>query len=63
MSFVHLSAQSVDSVVVKELQKEGVSFSHNNAVTLLTTGQEKFDDLFLCIQQAKTLLLTLYLVF
>ena len=53
MGFVHLSAQSVDSVVVKELQKEGVSFSHNNAVTLLTTGQEKFDDLFLCIQQAK----------
>mgnify|MGYP003551531605 FL=1 len=30
----------------------GIKFSHNNSVTLLKTGQEKFDDLFKTIKQA-----------
>ena len=47
-------AQTSDSLIVKELRSEGVSFSKNNTVTLLLTGQEKFDDLFLAIKQAKS---------
>lgn len=47
-------AQTSDSLIVKELRSEGVSFSENNTVTLLLTGQEKFDDLFTAIKQAKS---------
>lgn len=47
-------AQTSDSLIVKELRSEGVSFSKNNTVTLLLTGQEKFDDLFTAIRQAKS---------
>lgn len=47
-------AQTSDSLIVKELRSEGVSFSKNNTVTLLLTGQEKFDDLFTAIKQAKS---------
>ena len=43
-----------DSLIVKQLRKKGVRFSHNNSVTLITTGQEKFDDLFKAIDQAKS---------
>ena len=32
----------------------GVTFSHNNSVTLLRTGQEKFDDMFKAIRQARS---------
>ena len=47
-------ARTSDSLIVKELRSEGVSFSRNNTVTLLLTGQEKFDDLFSAIKQAKS---------
>ena len=47
-------AQTSDSLIVKELRSEGVSFSKTNTVTLLLTGQEKFDDLFSAIKQAKS---------
>jgi len=47
-------AQTSDSLIVKEFRSEGVSFSKNNTVTLLLTGQEKFDDLFSAIKQAKS---------
>ena len=47
-------AQTSDSLIVKELRSEGISFSKNNTVTLLLTGQEKFDDLFTAIKQAKS---------
>ena len=43
-----------DSLIVKQLRKKGVRYTHNNSVTLLTTGQEKFDDLFKAIDQAKS---------
>lgn len=51
--FVLGYAQSSDSLLVESLRKEGISFSHNNSVTLLMNGQEKFDDLFKAIQQAR----------
>ena len=41
-----------DSLIVKQLRTKGIQFSNNNSVTLLTTGQEKFDDLFKAIDQA-----------
>lgn len=46
-------AQSSDSVVVSTLREAGIRFSHNNSVTLLTNGQEKFTDLFRAVQQAR----------
>ena len=46
-------AQTTDSLVAHDLKQYGVKFSSNNSVTLLTTGQEKFDDMFKAIQQAK----------
>ncbi len=46
--------KSSDSLIVNQLRGKGVSFSHNNSVTLLMSGQEKFDDLFQAIRQAKT---------
>ena len=46
--------QSSDSIIVDKLRQHGIAFSHNNSVTLLTNGQEKFDDLFKAIDQAKS---------
>lgn len=48
------NAQTSDSLLVNDLRKEGITFSHDNSVTLLTRGQEKFDDLFPAIRQAKS---------
>ena len=47
-------AQTADSLIVDRLRKEGITFSCNNSVTLLTSGQEKFDDLFKAIRQARS---------
>ena len=47
-------AQTSDSLIVDCLRKEGVKFSHNNSVTLLMNGQEKFDDMFNAIRQARS---------
>ena len=47
-------AQTSDSLIVACLQEEGVKFSHNNSVTLLMNGQEKFDDMFSAIRQARS---------
>ena len=49
----HHTIESSDSVIVKQLREKGIRFSHNNSVTLLMNGQEKFDDLFQAIRQAK----------
>lgn len=43
-----------DSAIVSLLQSRGVSFSHDNSVALLTSGQEKFDDMFRAIDQARS---------
>lgn len=49
-----ISAQTSDSIIVRQLQAQGVQFSQDNAVTLLMSGQEKFDDMFSAIRQARS---------
>ena len=51
--FFSARAQSSDSLIVKQMREEGVKFSHNNSVTPLMSGQEKFDDMFAAIRQAR----------
>ncbi len=46
-------AQTSDSLIVQQLREKDIRFSHDNSVTLLTRGQEKFDDMFQAIRQAK----------
>ena len=58
LSGIRLNAQEVtavtsDSIIKKEMEALGVNFSHNNRVTLLMSGQEKFDDMFKAIRQAR----------
>lgn len=47
-------AQTSDSLIVNSLRGEGIRFSHDNSLTLLLNGQEKFDDMFCAIRQAKS---------
>ncbi|MBO4826937.1 MAG: cardiolipin synthase [Prevotella sp.] len=49
-----LMAQTSDSLLVDRLRQQGVSFSNDNSIALLTTGQEKFDDMFAAIRQARS---------
>lgn len=49
-----VSAQTSDSLIVDKLEEEGVKFSDDNSVTLLMSGQEKFDDMFQAIRQARS---------
>ena len=51
---VSIVLQSSDTAIRHVLEKDGVVFTHNNSVTLLTSGQEKFDDMFEAIRQAKS---------
>ena len=48
------NAQRTDSLIVKELRDKGVSFSNDNSAVLLMSGQEKFDDMFQAIRNAKS---------
>lgn len=50
----NVCAQTSDSLIVENLRNEGITFSHNNSVTLLMSGQEKFDDMFHAIRQARS---------
>lgn len=43
-----------DSTMVHILQKNGVTFTYNNKVTLLMSGHDKFEDMFQAIRQAKS---------
>lgn len=56
LSFVLIPAcaQTSDSLIVDRLREDGISFSKNNSVTLLMSGQEKFDDMFTAIRQARS---------
>lgn len=45
--------RTADSILVEKLREEGITFSHDNNVTLLKNGQEKFDDMFSAIRQAR----------
>ncbi len=47
-------AQTSDSTIVETLKKNGIAFTHNNQVTLLMTGKDKFDDMFKAIRQARS---------
>ena len=48
------SPQTSDSLIVRTLRSKKIVFSDNNSVTLLMSGQEKFDDMFRAIRQAKS---------
>lgn len=48
------SAVRADSLLVNRLRSEGVTFTNDNSVTLLMNGQEKFDDMFEAIRQARS---------
>ena len=50
----NVCAQTSDSLIVENLRNEGITFSHNNSVTRLMSGQEKFDDMFQAIRQARS---------
>ncbi len=45
---------SADSAIVGMMRAEGVTFTSDNRVTLLMNGQEKFDDMFKAIRQARS---------
>ena len=47
-------AQTTDSLIVETLRQSNIRFSHDNSVTLLLSGQQKFDDMFQAIRQAKS---------
>ncbi|MBQ0073674.1 MAG: cardiolipin synthase [Prevotella sp.] len=49
-----IKAETADTLIVRELRSHGITFSHNNSVTLLTSGQEKYDDMFEAVRQAKS---------
>ena len=42
-----------DSLILHQLEDYGIRMSHDNSVTLLMSGQEKFDDMFKAIRQAR----------
>ena len=42
-----------DSVFKRHMEQCGIRFSHNNSVTLLMSGQQKFYDMFEAIRQAR----------
>lgn len=53
-SYAADSYETADSLVARDLRSHGITFSHDNSVTLLTNGQEKYDDMFKAIRQAKS---------
>ena len=48
-----IAEEGSDSIIRHQLENMGVNFSHNNRVTLLMSGQQKFDDMFAAIRQAR----------
>lgn len=54
LSFLGAVSQSSDTLIMQRLEQEHVTFSHDNSVVLLMNGQEKFDDMFAAIRQAKS---------
>ncbi|MBR4571868.1 MAG: cardiolipin synthase, partial [Prevotella sp.] len=53
LSVQMMYGQTADSLIVSDLRKAGVSFSHNNSIVLFTSGQEKYDEMFATIRQAR----------
>ena len=54
LPFTSAIAQPSDSLIVQTLRDSHVRFTDNNSVTLLMSGQQKFDDMFKAIRQAKS---------
>ena len=42
-----------DSLILMHMKDYGINFTHDNSVVLLMSGQEKFDDMFEAIRQAR----------
>ena len=53
MAILKPAAQTSDSLIYYMLEDYGIRFSSDNSVTLLMSGQEKFDDMFAAIRQAR----------
>jgi cardiolipin synthase len=53
-SFLNSAAQTSDSLILQTLRQHDICFSSNNSVSLLMSGQQKFDDMFHAIRQAKS---------
>ena len=51
---VSASAETSDSILVREIKEDGITFTHENSVNLLMSGKEKFADMFEKIRQAKS---------
>jgi cardiolipin synthase len=45
--------ETSDTLIRRQLEQEGVRFTSDNKVHLLMSGQEKFDDMFAAIRQAR----------
>ena len=54
LSLLTSSAQTSDSLLVSLMRDEGIVFTNDNSVTLLTSGSDKFAHLFEDIRQAKS---------
>ena len=50
---VSAGAQSSTDVFQQQMEDYGIRFTHDNKVTLLMSGQAKFDDMFAHIRQAR----------
>lgn len=48
-----MAEERSDSMLVRELRQEGITFTNDNHIHLLMSGQEKFDDMFAEIKKAK----------
>lgn len=46
--------ETADTLVVRELRRQGITFSKDNSVVLFNNGQAKFDDMFQAIRQARS---------
>ena len=53
-SLLSVSAQTSDSLIVRQMSEVGIHFSKNNEVKLLMSGKEKFADMFEAIRHAKS---------
>ena len=54
--FIEINAQdniTSDSLIYRQLVDYGIHFTNDNSVSLLMSGQEKFDDMFKAIRQAR----------
>lgn len=50
---LQLTEESSDSMIVNQLRSRDITFSHDNSIVLLMSGQEKFDDMFEAIDNAR----------